>query len=60
MALPAEVEYLAVIPDESCPLARVAGGSTEVALLNAHFTTFTSELLLHLKYRNHLSGFCSF
>ena len=47
MSLPAEVEDLAVVPDETCPLARVAGGPAEVALLDAHRdTTFASRELL--------------
>ena len=33
---PAKVEDLAVIPDKGCPLAWVAGGAAEVALLNPH------------------------
>ena len=41
---PAKVEDLAVIPDKGCPLARVAGGAAEVALLNPHPGFASTEL----------------
>ena len=42
--LPAKVEDLAVIPDEGCALAWVAGGAAEVALLNPHPGFASTEL----------------
>ena len=44
---PAKVEDLAVIPDKGCPLARVAGGAAEVALLNPHPGFFGSTELFN-------------
>ena len=41
----AEVEDLAVIPDEGCALSWVTGGATEVALLDPHLDFRSTKLL---------------
>ena len=40
------MEDLAIVPDETCPLARVAGGAAEVTLLDAHRDTTLASLEL--------------